>query len=89
MDKLLWKLLMWMWARRARKQYGGPGDNGELFCTANFQNAMQNTTNMVTGEQMASTCLIRNGYWRGYGGSHWYADETQAYDSFPESPGLK
>lgn len=88
MDKLLWKLLVWMWARRAQKQYGGPGDKGELFSTANFTSSMRKTTMMEVGEQTARVWLNQAGYWRGHGGCHWYADEMQAYDSFPESPGL-
>lgn len=88
-DKLLWKLLVWIWARRAQKQYGGPGDKGELFNTASFTSAVRETTVKDIDVQSAITWLVRNGYFRGRGGSHWYDNEAKAYDSYPESPALR
>ena len=71
MDRLLWKLLMWIWTRRARKVYGGPGDKGEWFNTASFQQVAGKTTGQTVGDA-CRVWLVDYGFDPGTGGCHWH-----------------
>lgn len=81
MTSILWKLLMWLWVRRATKRYGGPGEQGELFNTACFQSAVGATTGQSIGEQTVRVWLVECGYFRGHGGCHWYKGQRAAAHS--------
>jgi len=72
MDRLAFRFLMWLWCRRAKKDYGGPGEHGELFNTANFQCAMGRTTGDSVVSQTAINWLTAAGYSPGPGGCHWF-----------------
>jgi len=85
MDKLIWRVLMWMWVRRAKKAYGGPGGHGELFNTANFQQAAGKTSGQTVGDQTAKIWLVAAGYVPGHDGCHWFANRSAAEATFPAS----
>lgn len=78
MSQLLWRLLLWSWARRAKKEYGGPGDRGELFNTACFSCAVNSTTGFLPDGSLAAGWLREAGYVDGYGGCHWYGSQADA-----------
>ena len=72
MRSILWRLLMWLWARHAKKLYGWPGSQGELFNTACFQSAIRQTTGTALSAAIVSMWLRDAGYVAGHGGCHWY-----------------
>ena len=71
-EKTLWRMLMWFWVRRAKRAYGGPGERGELFNTACFQQAAGKTTGQTVGEQASKMWLVEYGLVPGHGGCHWF-----------------
>ena len=72
MRLILWRLLIWLWTRRAKKLYGWPGTQGELFNTACFQAAIRQTTGTDINGATAAMWLQDFGYVAGHGGCHWY-----------------
>lgn len=72
MGRILWRLLIWLWVRRAKQSYGGPGSRGELFNTACLQNAIRQTTGTAVSSAAAGMWLRDFGYVTGHGGCHWY-----------------
>ena len=85
MDKLIWRVLMLMWARRAKRACGGPGERGELFNTASFQRAAGKTSGQTVGDQTAKMWLVAAGYAPGNGGCHWFKNHKAAKATFPVS----
>lgn len=81
MDRIIWRLLMWIWVRRAKRAYGGPGKLGELFNTACFQQAAGKTTGQTVGDQTSRTWLVEYGYFPGHGGCHWFRSQRLAVAS--------
>lgn len=77
MNRILWKLLMWSWCRRARKLYGGPGENGELFNTACFQAVVKTTVGTHIAHPVIEW-LTQAGYIQGPGGAHWFPNKKLA-----------
>jgi len=61
MDKLIWKALMWIWIRRAKRSYGGPGERGEWFNTSRFQDAVNETTGVTPDKGTANSWLAGYG----------------------------
>ena len=78
MDKFLFRMLMWIWVRRAKWSYGDPGVRGELFTTAGVLHAIGETTGRMVGESTAAEWLRKSGYWSGYGGCHWFDSQVNA-----------
>lgn len=76
MDRLIFKLLIRIWARRAKKSYGGSGVRGELFNTANFQNAVFMTTGWTPSHTTVIVWLNKNGYFVDNSGCHWHKVHT-------------
>lgn len=72
MRLILWRFLVWLWAREAQRRYGGPGEQGELFNTSSFQNAVWSTTGSLVSAGHATNWLREHGYHEGQGGCHWY-----------------
>lgn len=85
MDKLIWRVLMWMWVRRAKRAYGGPGERGELFNTACFQNVAAKASGQSVGDHTAKMWLVAAGYVPGHGGCHWFTNRKAAEATFPVS----
>lgn len=71
MDKFLWKILMWIWVRQATKRFGGPGQMGAMFRTADFQIVMKNTTGHYPVLFMANSWLEGYGYIKMPDKIHW------------------
>jgi len=84
-EKMLWNILMWLWCRKARRDYDGPGRCGEVFNTACFQYRVKATTGESVGGQAAAGWLATYGMANGLGGCHWFDDREKADCTFAES----
>jgi hypothetical protein len=69
--RFVWRWLVHRLANQATRAYGGPGERGELFNTANFQGAVGRLTGQTIGEQTARMWLVNAGYTPLDGGCHW------------------
>jgi hypothetical protein len=78
MDKIIWRLLMWMWVRQAKRSYCGPGERGELFNTACFQSAVLATTGTIPVSQTCDDWLRGCGLHAGHGECHWLRTKAAA-----------
>jgi tetrahydromethanopterin S-methyltransferase subunit D len=76
MDRLVWRVLMWLWIKKAKRAYGGPGERGEGFNTACFQSAVKRTTGCAPSGDLAGHWLREAGLTEGSGGCHWFAQSA-------------
>lgn len=84
LDKRLFRWLLWLWCRRAKRVYGGPGKRGEDFNSANFQSSVHITTGLLPDAETARRWLAVAGYYPGYGGCHWFRSKGQAEATWPD-----
>lgn len=71
MDRILWKILMAIWIRRAKRNYCPRGEMGEAFDTASFESAVKKTTGYSPGSGAVLSWLTEYGLSWGYDGCHW------------------
>jgi hypothetical protein len=72
MHAFLWRVIVWLWIRRATNLYGFPSTQGELFSTACFQTAIKQTTGTGVSKAVAAMWLRDFGYVSGNDGCRWY-----------------
>ena len=86
MDKIIFRWLLRLWAYRAKKQYGGPGEHGELFNTACFQYEVGLATGFAVSGETVFVWLTGVGYFAGPGGCHWFDCSVKANANRPRNP---
>lgn len=75
---LLWRFFVRLVAKRACEMYGGTGERGERFNTANFISAFSEQTGVSLSSFDAVRALNFAGYVRGFGGCHWFGPDAKS-----------
>ncbi len=86
MTKCMFRFLLWWWCRQAKRSYGEPGERGELFNTASFQDAVSRSTGWKPSSSAARDLLFAAGYQAKRNSSLWFDEASDIVDESSSSP---